>query len=106
MDNTLTICYEPFVLNLVSNNAYLNGVKLPLTPKEFSLLLGFIKNAGKIISSEGIYTDFWELQITGNYNCLYKTISLLRKKLVQAGCIYTISYVYGKGYCFQKKSEK
>ena len=89
-------------LNIFSNIAYLNEVDMLLSPKEFSLLLTFIKNEGFIISAEYIYGTVWGQQMNENIKTLQKHIYELRKKLEQGNCDYTISAEYGKGYCFEK----
>ena len=101
MTGPLVFNYEPFTLNLVSTNAYLNGVKLPLTQKEFSLLLGFIKNPGEIISAENILTSFWEVPVNSDFTILKAQVSNLRKKLHESNSGYTIKAVRHRGYCFQ-----
>ena len=106
MSESLVINFEPFTLNLISNNAYLNGIKLPLTQKEFSLLLGFIKNQGEIISAENILSSFWEVPVNGDFRVLKAQVSNLRKKLHESNSGYTIRAFRQKGYRFQVKSEK
>jgi DNA-binding response OmpR family regulator len=101
MSGPMTIFYEPFTLNLVSGNAYLNGAKLPLTQKEFSLLLGFIKSPGEIISAENILSLFWEVPVNGDFTVLKAQVSNLRKKLHESNSGYTIKAIRHRGYCFQ-----
>ena len=106
MSRSMTIFYEPFTLNLVSGNAYLNGVIFPLTQREFSLLLGFIKNPGEIISAEHILTSFWEVPVKGDFTVLKAQVSNLRKKLHESNSGCTIKAVRKKGYCFEMRNEE
>jgi len=89
----------PFKLNMASNRAYLHGADMLLKPKEFLLLLMFIKNERRILNEKHIYKTVWELPMDNN-GTLKKHISELRKKLESGKSGYSINTVYGKGYCF------
>ena len=102
MKEPLTVCYGPFMLNLVSGNAYLNGELFPLAHREFSLLVGFIERPGEIISAQYILTSFWEVQANIDLSALKTRISRLRKRLHESNSGYTVKAVRYKGYCFQK----
>ncbi|MCL2763945.1 MAG: helix-turn-helix domain-containing protein [Treponema sp.] len=81
--------------------AFINDVDMMLTPKEFSLLLIFIKNEGRVLSAEYIYGNIWNQQLeNNNISTLKKTISNLRKKIEPSG--YTIDASYRKGYVFER----
>jgi len=69
-----------------------------LRPKEFALLLTFIKNEGRIISVDHIYRTVWGIPMDEKNATLRQHISSLRKKLEKSDFI--ISSEYGKGYCF------
>ena len=116
MNEKLTITHDPFVLNLLSNQAHLNGVNMELTKKEFSLLVFFINNTGKFNKVDFIYETVWGKPIKADYPVpaaearmgrgsppvLRKHICYLRKKLDKGNSGYIITSVSGKGYCFQK----
>jgi DNA-binding response OmpR family regulator len=87
-------------LDIASNRAYLDGDDLLLTPKQFSLLLIFIKNAGKVLSPEFLYESIWKQPIQGEIGALWRQISNLKAKIEKAEIIH-ISTVRGKGYVFE-----
>ena len=91
----------PFMLNFISNRAYLHGQDMLLTPKEFSLLLIFLKNEDRVMDAQHIYETVWDLSMKNDNQAVKKQISSLRKKLEQGKSGYTINPVYGKGYIFQ-----
>jgi len=95
-----TIIKGKLVLNLMSQEAYVNGVDLLLTPKYFSLLLFFIQNESCVMNTDYIYEKVWGKSMAGDTQALNTAVSRLRKKLKDSG--YTITAEYGKGYCFER----
>lgn len=87
-------------LKLTPRGAYVNGVDLLLTPKDFSLLQFFIQNDNQVMNAEYIYINVWGQPMAGDSRALGKGIQRLRKKL--AGCGYTITANYGSGYIFEQ----
>jgi LuxR family maltose regulon positive regulatory protein len=96
------IAFGALRLEILSGRAYLNGDDLLLGPKEFSLLFALAQNEGRIISAEQLYQKVWNAPIGNDKNALQNRISAIRKKLEEKNYDYTISSVYGKGYCFEK----
>lgn len=89
-------------LDITSNHAWLKGKDIMLTQKEFSLLLLLVQNEGRTLSMDYLYETIWLMPVTNDSRTLKKHISLLRKKLTDGGCEYTISVFYGKGYKFER----
>jgi DNA-binding response OmpR family regulator len=89
-------------LDLHAGKAFIGGEDLLLAQKEFSLLLLFAQNQDKVMSAEYIYEKIWNAAIGNDKNALKNRISAMRKKLENGDSGYTISNVYGKGYCFEK----
>ena len=96
------IVFGALRLEMLSGRAYLNGDDLLLGPKEFSLLFALAQNEGTIISAEQLYQKVWNAPIGNDKNALQNRISAIRKKLEEKNYDYTISSVYGKGYCFEE----
>jgi DNA-binding response OmpR family regulator len=73
---------------------------VPLTRKEFDLLLYFIGNRHKVISkstlAEHLSGDFADM--LDNHDFVYAHIKNLKKKLHHAGCLPYLKTVYGTGY--------
>ena len=89
-------------LEPMAQMAYLNGVDLLLTQKEFAVLLALVQNEGTVMSIESLYKLIWKAPVTGDKRALRRQISNLRIKLEEAHSGYTINTVYGEGYCFIK----
>jgi len=87
-------------LKPISSEAYVNGVSMGLSPKEYDLLQYFVQNESRVMTAEQVYEAVWGKPMGGDANAVKKTVSQLRKKLT--GCGYTITNEYGNGYCFQR----
>ncbi|MGC1515601.1 MAG: response regulator transcription factor [Maribacter sp.] len=84
-----------------SKVAFIENKPMPLTKKEFDLLLFFITNKGRILSKEIIAEHLWgdDSDMLDNFDFIYVHINNLRKKLTDAGAKY-IKTAYGSGYKF------
>ena len=100
--NAETLIKGGLTLDKASNRAYLNGNDLPLKPKEFALLQTLAQNEGTIMSAVQLYERIWKAPLGDDKRTLQTHISSLRKKLETEDFGYTISTVYGAGYCFEK----
>ena len=87
-------------LDVVANQAFLHGKDLLLTPKDFTLLVVFTQNEGRLIGNEYLYEKVWKGSFNDNPMALRNAVSRLRKKLVDSG--YTISVTRGEGYLFEE----
>lgn len=68
-------------LDLVSGRAFAGARDLLLTPKEFALLHYLMRNQGKTVPREMLYTQVWKQPMAGDVSALQKAVSSLRKKL-------------------------
>ena len=87
-------------INLLAKTATVNNKEIPLTKKEFDLLLYFISNKNRVISksalAEHISGDVADM--FDNYDFVYAHIKNLKKKLSDAGCENYLKTLYGSGY--------
>ena len=88
-------------LDIMTSKAFLRGVNLQLTQKDFTLMLVFTQNEGKVISNEYLYEKVWSGTFNADPVALRKAVSRLRKKLGESD--YNISAIRGEGYLFEKK---
>ncbi|PSK90416.1 response regulator transcription factor [Taibaiella chishuiensis] len=79
-----------------------NEEAVPLTRKEYELLLYFVSNKNRVVTKEAIVTHLWgdDVDMADNYDFIYSHIKNLRRKLAEAGCPEYIKAVYGMGYKF------
>lgn len=101
-----TMAREPLMLDLVALRAYLNGVDMRLSAREFSVLLFLLKNEGKTLSAEEIYKGAWDLPMAGNANALWTCISRLKSKLEASHGHVSLMNFRGKGYMLEVISTK
>jgi DNA-binding response OmpR family regulator len=87
-------------LDPLAGQAFIDGADLALSQKEFSLLLLFTQNEGKIINAETIYEKVWKAPMSGNKNAVQTAISKLRRKIESSG--YGIAALRGQGYRLEK----
>jgi DNA-binding response OmpR family regulator len=94
------ITLGPLTMKVKTTIAYLHGKNMGLKPKEFALLLAFMENEGRVMSTKYIYETVWEAPMVDDNRTLKKHVSDLRRKLGDENSGYTIKSVYGEGYRF------
>lgn len=75
-----------------------NGLRIPLTPKEYALLLELVRNKNAALYRETLFEKVWQEDFTGDTRTLDLHIQRLRKKLNWHDRIKT---VYKVGYCLE-----
>lgn len=91
--NTLT--FQDLTINLEKMQVTKAGKPLSLTPKEFELLILFVRNVDITLFREKIYETIWETDFENDTRTLDLHIQRLRKKAGLEGCLKTI---YKVGY--------
>lgn len=89
-------------IDLAAKSVVINDVPVKFTRKEYSLLVYFIANKGKVISKSAIAEHLWgdSIDIADNFDFIYSHIKNIRKKMVEAGAQDYIEAAYGMGYKF------
>ncbi|MCL2412407.1 MAG: response regulator transcription factor [Treponema sp.] len=98
-----TINKGKLVINMVSDQVFLDGQDLLLSQKEFSILCLMVQNEGKHLDAEYIYKMVWGRQVGNDINAVRVTVSRLRRKLENSG--YNIFAKRAQGYVFDKKND-
>lgn len=94
-----TITREPLVLDTLSGQAFLNGVDMQLSQKEFAVLRVLVENEGKNLSKESVYQTVWGQPMNDDDTAVKTAVSRLRKKLEGGG--FGITALRGEGYRFE-----
>jgi DNA-binding response OmpR family regulator len=98
--NTNIIRQNEIKIDLLAKTAMANEKEIPLTKKEFDLLIYFISNKNRVISksalAEHISGDVADM--FDNFDFVYAHIKNLKKKLNDAGCANYLKTLYGSGY--------
>jgi DNA-binding response OmpR family regulator len=89
-------------IDLAAKTVSVNGQNIKFTRKEYSLLLYFIANRGKVVSKNAIAEHLWgdSIDIADNFDFIYSHIKNIRKKLEEGGARDYIQAAYGMGYKF------
>lgn len=91
-------------LDISSGQAFLNDTDMLLTQKEFALLLLFVQNEGRVMSTEYLYKKIWRSSMNKDKQTIQRHISALRQKLKDGHSPYTIGMLYREGYKFEQES--
>ena len=88
-----TITVRDLVIDTIAMSVTKNGKEIPLTNKEYELLLLFAQNPGVALYRETIYERIWG----GDYPCDSRTVALhvqrMRKKRGLEDCLKTINKI-------------
>lgn len=95
------IVFETLVINLDSKKVEIDGETVPLTKKEFEILLTLMKGKGKVFSREDILAHVWKDEVYVLDRTVDVNITRLRKKIGPYGKHITTRMGYG--YCFDDK---
>ena len=90
-----TLEVGPLVMNPARFEVTREGVSLPLTAKEFSLLNYFMTRPGEVLTQEHLLEHVWDEMADPMTNVVRVTLSNLRKKIGEPQLIQTVP---GRGY--------
>lgn len=98
--NVNVIEQDDLKIDLLAKSVTVAGKDVPLTKKEFSLLLLFIGNKNRVVSksavAEHLSGDLADM--LDSHDFVYAHIKNLKRKLVDAGCPNYLKTIYGTGY--------
>lgn len=95
-----TLVCEGIEADLLARQVRRDGKAIPLSSKEFDLLVFLIRHRGAILSRERILAGVWGYQHDPQTNVVDVYIGYLRRKLSHAGSPAPILTVHGVGYRF------
>lgn len=93
------IVYQSLVLDINQKKVSIDGEEVPLTKKEFEILLLLLQNQGRVFSREDILSRIWSDEVYVLDRTIDVNITRLRKKIGIYG--KRIVTRLGYGYCFQ-----
>lgn len=99
-DGNNLLKFKEISIDLAAKAVMVNDQPIKFTRKEYSLLLYFIANKGKVVSKNAIAEHLWgdNIDVADNFDFIYSHIKNIRKKLVEAGAGDYIQAAYGMGY--------
>jgi DNA-binding response OmpR family regulator len=91
-----TLRVGPLSIDLLEHLVHVEGTRLDLTPREYSLLLLLARNAGRVVPRTEILSQVWETVRDPGSNVIEVNVRNLREKLGAAGPV--LETVRGVGY--------
>lgn len=98
MDTDLFI-YEDLKIDYKAHSVFIENKEIKLTPKEYELLVYFIKNKNIALSRETLLSKIWGYDYYGDYRTIDTHIKMLRNNLGKYR--YLIKTVRAVGYKFE-----
>lgn len=102
----VVLTFENVAANIVTHQAFVDGRRLHVTPKEFSLLHHFLRHHGQTIGRAELLEKVWAMQFDPGSNVVDVHVSRLRTKLHQAGAAVMIEAVRGAGFTFAARRSR
>jgi DNA-binding response OmpR family regulator len=96
------IVYQEIRINYNARTVFVNDIEVPLSKKEYDLLLYFMSNVDMALTKASMAEHLWgdHIDSADSFDILYSHIKNLRKKLTDKGCQDYIHSIYGIGYKF------
>ena len=95
---------DGLVINLDEHTVVADGVRVPLTFKEFELLRIFLSHPGRVYTREQLFSQVWKMDYMNDSRTLDSHIRTLRQKLNDYG--KWIETVRGVGYRWEAGYDK
>lgn len=97
------ICVGGTSLDLSSYTLSSVGGSVRLNNKEFQLMELFMRNRGRVFSTDALMQKVWDLDTESETDVVWTYIGFLRKKLRQLGADVEIKTIRGAGYALEAK---
>lgn len=91
----------PLLIDCGKRRVYLNGADVPLSPKEFDILLLLVRNMGKNFTAEDIYSQVWDKKFFDKRTVIVHISSLRKKLQMDDEALLTIATEQRKYYCLR-----
>lgn len=103
-EDTDTFQYKDLLINFKGHDVFIKEERLPLTPKEYELLVYFIQNKNIALSREQLLSTIWGYDFFGDDRTIDTHIKMLRNSLGEYRDL--IVTVRGMGYKFALQKEE
>lgn len=96
-----TITCGKLVLSKLQHKVTYDGEEIPLSKKEYDLLLYFMENRGIVLDREKLIENVWGYDFVGDTNVTDVYVRYLRSKIDQKYGVNFIRTIRGVGYIFE-----
>ncbi|HOQ75789.1 MAG TPA: response regulator transcription factor [Thermoclostridium sp.] len=100
-NNEDTIACGKLVLSKMQHRVTYDGEEIPLSKKEYDLLLYFMENRGIVLDREKLIENVWGYDFIGDTNVTDVYVRYLRSKIDQKYGVNYIRTIRGVGYIFE-----
>ncbi|MDI9513944.1 MAG: response regulator transcription factor [Clostridiaceae bacterium] len=100
-NNEDTITCGKLVLSKMQHRVTYDGEEVPLSKKEYDLLLYFMENKGIVLDREKLIENVWGYDFIGDTNVTDVYVRYLRSKIDQKYGVNFIRTIRGVGYIFE-----
>lgn len=94
------LAYDGILVDLQKHVVTKNGERVPLTPKEFDVLVFFMQNVDIAITRERLMAVIWGYEFEGESRTVDIHVQQVRRKLDLKGKLVTIPKL---GYCLESR---
>lgn len=94
------LAYDGILVDLQKHVVTKNGERVPLTPKEFDVLVFFMQNVDITITRERLMAAIWGYEFEGESRTVDIHVQQVRRKLDLKGKLVTIPKL---GYCLESR---
>lgn len=94
------LAYDGILVDLQKHVVTKNGERVPLTPKEFDVLVFFMQNVDVAITRERLMAAIWGYEFEGESRTVDIHVQQVRRKLNLKGKLVTIPKL---GYCLESR---
>lgn len=94
------LAYDGILVDLQKHVVTKNGERVPLTPKEFDVLVFFMQNVDIAITRERLMVAIWGYEFEGESRTVDIHVQQVRRKLNLKGKLVTIPKL---GYCLESR---
>jgi DNA-binding response OmpR family regulator len=91
------------LINLAQKSVFRQETEIPLTPREYQVLLKLCENKGEVISKNKLMEEIWGTSFDTNTNTIEVYINFLRNKVDKPFGKNNIKTKVGYGYYFDAK---
>lgn len=98
VENILT--YQDIIVDVEQQTVKKKGTAIELTPKEFELLVFFMRNCGLVLFRDKIYEEIWGMEYSVQSRTLDLHVQRIRKKL---GLEEALKTVFKTGYRLEEQ---
>jgi DNA-binding response OmpR family regulator len=95
--------YRELLVDFESQNVFVDGAKIKMTPKEYDLLEYFIRNRNMVLSRDMLLDGAWGMDFMGDDRTVDTHVKMLRESLGRYRNL--VVTVWGKGYKFEESDE-